>query len=258
MKAEAAPALLAMAMLLGGGGECHDRPPAAYASPEALLDDYDDAMRVTTSTHDVAFALARYFACVSLRADSEAVCAGIDSRMDVYQHASWTCRKYRLNGLRFAELVRGSGTFENCVRDDRDMPEEEWEGWDSAEAAQACREAAVFYRSTGSLEGYCARMLAHSAPAPNREYELTDLSDCRRRFVYLGDSEAGCAAHENEQMRVNCVEEFRLVKALRENKPEVAAETAFAPILDRKASCAGLGRSALELYEKHRMGGGAR
>ncbi|MFH2204030.1 MAG: hypothetical protein ABIJ96_13000, partial [Elusimicrobiota bacterium] len=53
-------------------------------------------------------------------------------------------------------------------------------------------------------------------------------------------------------MRANCVEEAKLIKALRENDARLVAGTVFAPLLDRGASCAALEAQALETYERFR------
>jgi len=214
-----------------------------YRSPESLLDDFSNAMQVVVSTVEVSHYLSRYFACKSFREDSELACGRIDEHLNIREFMS--CKEFRLIGLRNREAVRGGGAIEHCMREGEHFALKMGEPYDPKEEVVACSSVLPYYFG-GDLEAYCGQVLKPAARHAGSN--VTDMASCQAVYAYISGDAGRCPESGDRIDTLICREEALQLKALRENNPEAAAGTVYAPLLDRDASCDAVGREALEVY----------
>lgn len=218
-----------------------------YSSPESLLDDYDNAMRFTVSTEAVNHYLAQYFACSALREGSTEACGKIDARLN--ERETMSCEEVLLTAQWYVETVRGGGAVEKCLREDAYYGRIMGEPHNEKESTAVCTSMLPYFFS-GDMEGYCRQVVRQLQGGHKADGNITDMASCRSVMAFLAGDPERCPPSAEEIDAQMCRERAKLLLALRRGEPELAAGTVYFPVFDRKASCEGAARRALEVYRE--------
>ncbi|MFH2205039.1 MAG: cell envelope integrity protein TolA [Elusimicrobiota bacterium] len=215
-----------------------------YGTIEELLADYDNAVKPLFAVDELNNLLARYSACASFKAGTDAACEAIDRRLK--QDQQMTCMEYRLAGMRYWEQVQGGGAVEHCARHERRMQAKHKIKASEEDILGTCRDEAP-YMASGDLDGFCRELIGHGGADGHNEGGLRDVAHCKQVYALMAGDPGRCSQEEPEQRHL-CKDAARLLQALRAKNPHIVQDTLYAPLADREASCDTLGRTALEYY----------
>lgn len=212
--------------------------PVPYESVEALLQDHKTAFEQAPGAAARTIRLARdYFICRALKAGSEDLCSGVETLDTKPPEGNIShCRDLVLEALAVKEALGGGTAMDARVK---------W--WRLSENTAAPEEIAGEHRAwadsvrKGDPNTFCAKVMEsggaeHSGPEA--------LAECLEEFTYIVGDPDRCPESRGAECRLKS----RLIKALKEHKPGLAAGSMYAPLFIQDASCKPLGDKVLAAY----------
>lgn len=176
--------------------------------------------------------------CMGFQAGSAAAGQGICDRLEplVSKDRKDTCRISLHEGFSFWEAFHDAPGHPACRGFMKAV------GYAEADSLAWCEKNAPLVRK-GDLDGIC-RIVVEKGFLPKQ-----DQPKCKEELAYLAGNPDVCRSLD-QKFQFKCVHAGPFVRAMRENDPALAAETAYAPFFrpGDKSSCAALERKGLEQY----------
>ncbi len=221
-----------------------------YDTPEELYEDFENAKKfLPEENRDIMYYLVRYHTCLSFRDGEKTACGSIDDfTTQRGYHALGRCRQMHYEGRMLKEAVEGTGSVAECElwanSDEGNMPDAPREGEENE--AESCKEDMPFI-TKADQEGYCAIELEQTYGGPEAKRAARD--HCIKNTFYFPGDSSRCEGIKEELQLNFCLEKTAFIKGVREKKPELAASTMYATLLDSKATCDGVAKLVLKQYE---------